>query len=160
MSTTRPELLNACVAVFVNPTDERYIHLIGQETTTPFGTTVEILADDKVDVTKGTGIVMCCSYGDETDMYWIKKHGLKEKVILDRTGSMIGTGDASLDGLYYKKARKVVVEKLNADHKVVDAKDIQHDVGTHERCSTPIEILTVKQWFIKTLELKNELLVA
>ncbi len=160
ISTTRPELLGACVAVFVNPEDERYTDLVGQTVITPLGKAVKILADDKVDVAKGTGIVMCCSYGDETDMYWVKKYGLEEHIILDRSGNIINTGDTAVDGMYYKKARKIIVEWLKATNKILDAKDIQHDVGTHERCSTPIEILTVKQWFIKTLDLKTELIEA
>ena len=76
IATTRPELLPACLAVFVHPDDERFTKYVGQTITTPIGVKVPILTDDKVKMDKGTGVVMCCSYGDETDVFWIKKYSL------------------------------------------------------------------------------------
>ena len=54
IATTRPEMLPACVAVFVHPDDDRYTRYIGQNVTTPFGKEVPVLADDKVKMDKGT----------------------------------------------------------------------------------------------------------
>lgn len=88
IATTRPELLPACVAVFVNPHDTRFEKYIGGTITTPIGVSVPIMADDKVKMDKGTGVVMCCSYGDETDVYWVKKYNLGEKIVIDRYGKM------------------------------------------------------------------------
>ena len=88
IATTRPELLPACLAVFVHPEDERFTQYLGQTITTPIGVKVPILADDKVKMDKGTGVVMCCSYGDEVDVYWIQKHHLGEKIVIDRYGKM------------------------------------------------------------------------
>lgn len=69
--TTRPELLPACVAVMVHPEDERYKKFHGQNAVTPlFGVKVQIIADDLVQLDKGTGAVMCCTFGDETDIRW------------------------------------------------------------------------------------------
>lgn len=76
IATTRPELLPACLAVFVHPDDERFTRYVGQTITTPLGIKVPVLADDKVKMDKGTGVVMCCSYGDEVDVYRIQKHHL------------------------------------------------------------------------------------
>jgi len=76
IATTRPELLPACLAVFVHPDDERFTRYVGQTITTPLGIRVPVLADDKVKMDKGTGVVMCCSYGDEVDVYRIQKHHL------------------------------------------------------------------------------------
>jgi valyl-tRNA synthetase len=146
------------VAVFVNNLDDRYIDLIWKDVTTPFWNTVKILADDKVDKSKWTWVVMCCSYWDETDMYWVKKHWLEEKIILDKSWVIINTWDIELDWTYYKKARKLVIKKLTEKSKVVNSKDIIHDVWTHERCWTPIEILNMKQWFIKTIDIKDKLI--
>ena len=91
IATTRPEMLPACVAVFVHPDDERYARYIGQKATTPFGKEVPVLADDKVKMDKGTGAVMCCSYGDPTDLYWIKKYNLPEHIVINRYGKMQNT---------------------------------------------------------------------
>lgn len=81
----------ACVAVFVNKEDPRYQHLIGKNVVTPLGIKVPMLADEKVGIDKGTGVVMCCTYGDETDMYWVKTYELPEKIILDKAGNLVNT---------------------------------------------------------------------
>ncbi|TMF43522.1 MAG: valine--tRNA ligase, partial [Chloroflexi bacterium] len=63
IATTRPELLPACVAVFVHPEDARYAKLIGQRVRVPlFRSEVPLLADPKADPQKGTGAVMCCTF--------------------------------------------------------------------------------------------------
>ncbi len=89
IATTRPELLPACVAVFCHPEDARYTHLIGKTTVVPITETkVPIIADDKVKIDKGTGLVMCCTFGDELDIYWQQKHNLPMKIIIDQDGRM------------------------------------------------------------------------
>lgn len=87
--TTRPELLPACVAVMVHPEDQRYKKFHGQNAITPlFGVKVQIIADDLVQLDKGTGAVMCCTFGDETDIRWWKKHNLPLRVIIGQDGKM------------------------------------------------------------------------
>jgi valyl-tRNA synthetase len=53
ISTTRPELLPACVAIFVHPADKRYKDIIGKEIETPLGTKVRVLTDERVIWKKG-----------------------------------------------------------------------------------------------------------
>src|SRR3989344_6003975 len=73
ISTTRPELLPACVAVFYNPEDNRYKKYKDKKARVPlFNYEVSIFEDNKVDPEKGTGIVMCCTFGDQTDVEWYK----------------------------------------------------------------------------------------
>ncbi|MDR0288766.1 MAG: valine--tRNA ligase [Rickettsiales bacterium] len=87
IATTRPELLPACVAVFCHPEDARYTHLIGKTATVAITEEkVPIIADDKVKIDKGTGLVMCCTFGDELDIYWQQKHNLPMKIIVDQDG--------------------------------------------------------------------------
>ena len=87
--TTRPELLPACVAVMVHPEDERYKKLHGKNAITPlFGVKVKIIADLDVQMDKGTGAVMCCTFGDETDIKWWKRHNLETRVIIEKDGRM------------------------------------------------------------------------
>ena len=157
IATTRPELLPACVAVFVNKEDSRYQHLIGKNVITPLGTKVPMLSDEKVGIDKGTGVVMCCTYGDETDMYWVKTYDLPEKIILDKAGTLINTGVPALDGLKCKAARKVLVEQLKSEGKILKELPITHSVGTHERDGVPMEIIPVAQWFIAVLPIKNKI---
>ncbi len=158
IATTRPELLPACVAVFVNPKDTRYESLIGKKIITPLGEKVEIMADDKVAMDKGSGAVMCCTYGDETDLYWVKTYNLNEKVIISPYGTIKDSPIEEMNGLRIKKAREVIVEKLREMGALLDSKPIRHSVGVYERTGIPIEIIPVSQWFIKTLPLKDKLL--
>jgi valyl-tRNA synthetase len=161
IATTRPELLRACVGVFVHPEDERYKDIIGKTITTPLGDNVRIIADDKVSITKGTGVVMCCSYGDETDLYWIKKHKLEEKIIIGKDGKMDALDDhGETRKVPIKAKRKEVLQRLREQGDIIQSENIKHSVGVHERCDTPVEILPVNQWFIEILDLKEKLIAA
>lgn len=158
IATTRPELLPACVAVFVNPADKDRNALIGKKARIPiFGHEVDILGDEKVDMEKGSGIVMCCTFGDTTDIEWWKSYSLDLRIVLDERGHMNGTA-GFLEGMYWKKARKVLLKKLDEEGFLTDSKDISHAVNVHERCGTPLEYLVNKQWFIRILDKKDELL--
>src|SRR3989344_5943041 len=89
IATTRPELLPSCVAVFVHPKDERYQSLIGKKAKVPlFNQKVPILSSDKVDPEKGTGIVMCCTFGDVVDIEWWYANNLPLKISIERDGTM------------------------------------------------------------------------
>ncbi len=90
IGTTRPELIPACVGVFFHPEDARYAGLQGCTALTPlFGVRVPILTDDTVEPEKGTGIMMCCTFGDEKDIEkWRKHPNLGMKIILNRNGKI------------------------------------------------------------------------
>ncbi len=90
IATTRPELLPACVAVFVHPDDQRYELLVGKTAITPiFQVPVPIIADEKVVPDKGTGIVMCCTFGDQVDVQWWLENELPLRNILQRNGLFV-----------------------------------------------------------------------
>ncbi len=85
--TTRPELIPACVALMCHPDDAAKYK--GKKAVTPlFGIEVPIIADEKVDKEKGTGLVMCCTFGDDTDKEWWTKHKLDTRVILNKFGKL------------------------------------------------------------------------
>ena len=85
--TTRPELLVACVAVMIHPDDKRYKNLHNKKSITPlFNVKVPIILDEDVKMDKGTGAVMCCTFGDQTDVLWWKKHKLPTKIIFSKSG--------------------------------------------------------------------------
>lgn len=158
IATTRPELLPACVAVFCHPDDTRYQSLIGKKATIPvFNTTVPVLADSKVDPEKGTGLVMCCTFGDQTDIYWFKQHKLPfiQAIGLDGKWTDI-TGP--LAGCTVHEARKKIIELLQACGALVGQRTITHAVSTHERCKQEIEYQILSQWFVKILEYKQAFL--
>jgi valyl-tRNA synthetase len=156
IATTRPELLGACVAVFVNPSDKRYKSLVGKKAKVPlFNFEVPIIVDESAQIDKGTGVLMICSYGDKYDAQAIIKHKLKPKLILDSKGFI---NSAGYGGLRIKEARNKILENLKKADLITEQKSIQHIVNVHERCGTEIEILSTEQWFIKVLDKKAKLL--
>jgi len=161
ISTTRPELLPACVAVIVNPKDKSYKKIVGESVTTPLGHKIKVLLDEEVSIEKGTGAVMCCTYGDETDLNWVKKYNLAEKIIIGNDGKFINLTELpemSLKSII--DGRKIIVSKLKDLKAITKEQPIEHAVGVHERCGTPIELLPTKQWFVKIIEKKEELIKA
>ena len=156
VATTRPELLPSCVAIFVNPGDKKNSNLIGKKAKVPiFGQEVEVLGDRRVDPGKGTGIVMCCTFGDLTDIDWYKEYNLPLKISIDDNGKMLAAG---FEGLRVKEARERMIEELRRLGYIVDVKELEHSVNVHERCKTEIEFLVKEQWYIRYLDLREEFL--
>ena len=159
IATTRPELLPACKAVFAHPDDERYQPYFGHMITTPLGDTVPLLPDDKAKIDKWTGLVMCCSYWDEVDVYRFQKHELEPKICIDRYGRMINTGLPEIDGLKVDEAREKMMEILTNMWVVRARTPIIQSKAISERWKVPVEILPVHQWFVKILD-KRDILLA
>lgn len=158
IATTRPELLPACVAVFYHPDDTRYKHLDGTFAITPiFEKPVKLIADDKVDPAKGTGLVMCCTFGDQTDIYWYKMHQLPYVQVVGFDGKWTQHA-GPLAGMNVHDARKQILILLKEAEALRDQKSITHNVNAHERCKQEIEYLVLSQWFIKVLEHKEAFL--
>ena len=158
IATTRPEMLCACVCVFVNPNDERYKKYVGKKVIVPlYNFEVEVLTDDKAAIDKGTGVVMCCTYGDETDLFWQQSHNLPVKVAIDDGGRMTALA-GKYEGMKVKAAREAVIADLKEAGLLLKQEPLVHAVATHERCGTPMEINIKKQWFIKLVDHKEEFL--
>ncbi|MAE49482.1 valine--tRNA ligase [Candidatus Pacearchaeota archaeon] len=158
ISTTRPELLPAIVAIFYHPDDKRFKPLKGKKAKTPlFDIEVPILPDPKADPEKGTGVVMCCTFGDQTDMEWQREHKLPIKMAIAPDGTMTGLA-GKYKGLKIKEAREQVIQDLKKAGALKSQKKITHPVNVCERCSTEIEFIEKKQWCIKYLDLKEKLL--
>lgn len=151
IATTRPEFLPACVAIFVNPEDERYAKLIGKKVKVPLfeENEVTVLADSKVGIDKGTGIVMCCTFGDQTDVEWWKEYKLPLKQAIDDGGRMTEIA-GKYAGLKSIEARKQIIEDLKENGYLYKQVPLTHAVKVHERCEEPIEFMAKKQWFIRT----------
>jgi len=157
IATTRPELLGACVAVFVHPTDPRHAALLGRRALVPlYGHEVPVLADEKVDPAKGTGCVMCCTFGDKTDVEWYQKHGLALRQVLGADGRMTALAGPE-EGLYANQARKAILERLKAAGHLLASREIDHVVQAYERTGREIEFLPTRQWFVKVLDKKADL---
>ena len=159
IATTRPELLPACVAVFVHPDDGRFTPYLGQKITTPYThQQVPLLADPAAEPEKGTGAVMCCTFGDNADVTWWRTHDLPLIEAIGADGRLTHAAGADLAGHTTTEARQIIISKLRQAGELLGEEKISQHVRTHERCDTPVEYRVVSQWFIRLLEFKNELL--
>lgn len=160
ISTTRPELLPACVAIFVHPEDDSNRPLIGEKAEVPlFDYEVPIIEDERVDMETGTGVVMCCTFGDQNDIEWYQKHDLDLREAIDETGTMTDLAE-KYSGLSTHEARDEIVEDLDDEGKLTDRWEIDHTVQVHERCDAEIEFMVTEQWYVKVLDRKEEYLEA
>lgn len=185
ISTTRPELLPACVGVCAHPDDERFTHLFGRTAISPlFRAPVPIFATELADPEKGTGILMVCTFGDPTDVIWWREQGLALRQILGRAGRLepveFGSEDfpsedpesanrfyAELAGRNIKQARARIVELLADPAGAAtgggaplqgEPETIEHAVKFYEKGDRPLELLPTRQWFVRLMDKKDELL--
>jgi len=160
IATTRPELLPACVAMFVHPDDERTDDLPGATARVPlFDHEVPIYEDERVDMEKGTGVVMCCTFGDQTDIEWYQAHDLPLRVAIDESATM--TAEAGeYEGMSTHEAREAIVDDLDARGYLEGREAIVHDVQVHERCETDIEFRVTDQWYVEVLDRADDYLEA
>ncbi|HEY4810305.1 MAG TPA: valine--tRNA ligase [Solirubrobacteraceae bacterium] len=177
IETTRPELIPACVALLAHPDDERYRALVGSQALTPlFGTRVPVLAHSLVEKDKGTGLVMVCTFGDLTDVTWWRELSLPVRSVLGPDGRLTevpwGTPGwesqdlarakeqyAELEGRTINQARKRIVELLEQSGDLIgEPQPVTRAVKFFEKGERPVEIVTSRQWFIRTIEHRDELL--
>jgi valyl-tRNA synthetase len=149
VATTRPETMLGDTAIAVNPDDERYRHLIGTQVVLPvLGRVLPIVADAFVDPAFGTGAVKVTPAHDPNDFAMGQRHGLPSISVIDEDGKMTEAA-GPFAGLDRFKARKALVERLQADGVLDTISDHRHAVGHCDRCSTVVEPLVSKQWFVK-----------
>jgi valyl-tRNA synthetase len=177
IETTRPELIAACVALLAHPDDDRQRGLVGKEVVTPlFGTRVPVLTHPLVDPEKGTGLVMVCTFGDLTDVVWWRELGLPVRSLLGADGRLLDVpwgqdGWESedvvrarelyeeLQGKTINQARRRMVELLEESGDMVgEPTPVTRAVKFFEKGERPVEIVTSRQWFIRTVEHRNALI--
>ncbi|MBI3402326.1 MAG: valine--tRNA ligase [Acidobacteria bacterium] len=177
IDTTRPELIPACVALVAHPDDERYRPLFGKDVITPlFGVRAPVKAHALADPAKGSGIAMICTFGDITDVTWWRELSLPVRAVIQADGTLRevtwgAAGWESVDAAraqrYYagltrlsaSKARAKIVEQLKESGDLIgDPRPITHAVKFFEKGDRPLEIITSRQWFFKTIEFREALL--
>ena len=153
IATTRPELLSSCVAVGVNPEDDKHKDLIGKKLVVPiFNREVEVLSLKEVDPNFGSGVVMICSFGDKQDVEWILSNNLPIVESINEHGKITV---APYKDLTVSEARKKIISDLEEKGILVKKEKIKQKVGTCWRCHKPIEILNREQWFVATTKFKD-----
>jgi valyl-tRNA synthetase len=163
IETTRPELIPACVALIAHPDDERYQHLFGKTAKTPlFGVEVPILAHRLAQKDKGSGIAMCCTFGDVTDVIWWRELKLPNRAIIGFDGRFISEAPevikASNNPSLYEElagktvfsAKEILVKTMQETGDMVgEPRPISHPVKFFEKGDKPLEIVSTRQWYIK-----------
>lgn len=149
IATTRPELIAACQIVLVNPDDERYAGLSGSEAVVPvFDRRVQVRDDPAVDPAFGSGAMMICSYGDFTDVATFRRYGLVPIEAIGPNGRMTEKA-GPLAGLSVRQARAKMVELLSERGLLIKEQTTQQKVPICERSRNPIEIINLKEWYVK-----------
>jgi valyl-tRNA synthetase len=177
VETSRPELLPACVALVVNPGDDRFVGLVGSTALTPlFRVPVPVLAHPLAEPGKGTGVAMICTFGDITDVTWWRELDLPLRVVVERDGT-IGRrrfgepgwesrdpagANAMMDrlaGLSIKRARSLVADLLREAGRLIgEPTRVRHVVKHYEKGERPLEVISSRQWFVTTLRFRENLL--
>jgi valyl-tRNA synthetase len=155
IATSRPEFIPACVAVEVNPNDDRYSKYIGKTIIVPIvNRAVKVIADDCVDPSFGTGVVMICTYGDKEDVKTVIKHKLPVIMLLTENGRINQNG-GKYAGLTISQTRAAIVEDLIEKGLLEKTEKIKQEIGVCDRCKAHVEILQRKQWFMNTRKLTD-----
>ncbi|MEM4519168.1 MAG: valine--tRNA ligase [Sulfolobales archaeon] len=159
IATSRPELIGACDAVIYNPEDVRYKHLKGKELILPlYNRSVPVLEHNYAKPEFGTGLVMICSYGDINDVRLFRELGLTPRILINADGTMNENAGDFVKGLSVKEAKKKIVEVLSANDYIAKSEEYAHEVPVCWRCKTPVEYIHMEEYFLKQLDLKDELL--
>ena len=153
ISTTRPELICACGVVMVHPDDERYKDLIGKRVKLPLPVTgrpesVEIQTHPSVKADFGSGVLMVCSFGDQNDVSVFRELGLKPFQAINLEGKMTKVS-GPLHGLNVLDARKLAISMLEDSGKLSSKENRLQDIPVSERGSNPVEIILLKEWYVK-----------
>ena len=160
IATTRPETLLGDTAVAVNPTDARYLHLIGKELALPLtGRRIPIVADDWANPEFGTGAVKVTPAHDPNDFAIGQRHNLPSLNILSKTATIELPG-SKYDGLDRYVAREQVLEDLDKLGLLVEVKDHPMSVGLSQRSGSVIEPRLSNQWFVKIQPLADKAIEA
>ncbi|HET6173966.1 MAG TPA: valine--tRNA ligase [Gaiellales bacterium] len=154
VATVRPVTLLGDTAVAVNPSDERYKHLIGQRAIVPLvEREVPIVGDEHVDPSVGTGALKVTPGHDPSDLEIARRHGLEEIAVIGFDGRMTEAAGDRYAGLTSEKAHKLVVADLRERGLLRDEQPWRHSVGHCSRSGNRVEPLVSLQWFCDMQEL-------
>jgi valyl-tRNA synthetase len=163
VETTRPELVVSCVALVAHPDDVRYRSLFGSTVRTPvFGVEVPVLPHPSAEMDKGSGVAMCCTFGDLTDVQWWRELQLPVRTVIGHDGRFsrdvppwvtLQAGRqayAELSGRTVFSAREAMVGLLRvSDDLQGEPTPTQRMTNFYEKGERPLEIVATRQWYIR-----------
>jgi valyl-tRNA synthetase len=154
VATTRPETMLGDTAVAVNPEDDRYKEYIGKKVLLPIANReIPIIADEDVDMEKGTGAVKVTPAHSPIDFDLGQKHDLEVINVIDEDGKMTGEIPERFKSIDTIDCSKKLCAELDEQGLLEKIENIHHEVAVCERCRTPIEPIISNQWYIDVSEL-------
>ncbi len=150
VATTRPETMLGDTAVAVNPNDERYARLVGQELLLPIvGRAIPVIADDYVDREFGSGCVKITPAHDFNDYEIGKRHGLPEINVLTDDASLNDNVPEAYRGMDRFEARKAIVAKFESLGLLEKIEDHVVKIPRGDRSGAVVEPYLTDQWYVK-----------
>ncbi|MBI2579346.1 MAG: valine--tRNA ligase [Candidatus Aenigmarchaeota archaeon] len=157
IGTTRPELIPSCGMVIFNPEDRRYQHLEGKTAVTPvFEKEVPVRAHPFADMSKGTGLAMMCSAGDQTDIRFFREMHLQPVISIGMDGRM-NENAGFLKGLKVEEARTKMLGEISGKNLLVSSRETVHRAPICERSKHAVEFIEMKEFYLKQVNLKETL---
>ena len=158
VATTRPETLFGDTAVAVNPSDDRYKHLIGKTVILPIvNKEIPIVGDYHADPEFGTGVVKITPAHDPNDYEVGLRHNLPRVVVMNLDATM-NENAPGYEGMSREECRKKLVEDLKKQDLLISIEEMTHNVGHSERSDAVVEPTLSKQWFVKMRPLADRVL--
>ena len=158
VATTRPETLFGDTAVAVNPSDERYKHLIGKKVILPVvNKLIPIVGDEHADPEFGTGVVKITPAHDPNDFEVGNRHNLERVVVMNPDATM-NENAFKYCGLSREECRERLLEDLKEADLLISIEKMTHSVGHSERSDAVVEPYLSKQWFVKMRPLADRVL--
>jgi valyl-tRNA synthetase len=158
--TTRPETMMGDTALAVNPRDQRYKDLVGQEVILPVvDRPISIIPDDFVDPEFGSGALKITPAHDPHDFEIGLKHNLEVVKVIDDDGRM-NQQAGRYRGMDRFECREKIVEDFKAEGVLLETEDYHHSVGHCQRCKTIVEPMVSTQWFVRVKPLAEKAMEA
>ena len=158
VATTRPETLFGDTAVAVNPSDDRYKHLIGKTVILPIvNKEIPIVGDYHADPEFGTGVVKITPAHDPNDYEVGLRHNLPRVVVMNLDATM-NENAPGYEGMTREECREKLVEDLKKQDLLIGIEEMTHNVGHSERSDAVVEPTLSKQWFVKMRPLADRVL--
>ena len=158
VATTRPETLFGDTAVAVNPSDERYKHLIGKNVILPIvDKLIPIVGDIHADPEFGTGIVKITPAHDPNDYEVGLRHNLPRIIVMNKDATMNENAFKYI-GMSREECREALVKDLEEAGILIKIEPMVHSVGHSERSNAVVEPYLSRQWFVKMRPLADRVL--
>jgi valyl-tRNA synthetase len=159
VATTRPETMLGDTAIAVNPADDRYKEYIGKQVLLPIANReIPVIADEDVDMQKGTGAVKVTPAHSPVDFDLGQKHDLEMLNVINEEGKMTGEIPERFKGMETVECSKALCAELDEQGLLEKIENIKHEVAVCERCRTPIEPVISDQWYIDVSDLAKKAL--